>query len=82
MLVQSNEESLNGLAVPRVKNFPLKHVIEGKIERTGEDDEEDVGIYWMTLTTRRYCKLKEALDRIIWRTRFARGYGPVVRQTM
>jgi hypothetical protein len=31
---------------------------------------------------RKYCKLKEeALDRSLWRTRFGRGYGPVVRQT-
>jgi hypothetical protein len=31
---------------------------------------------------RRYWKLKEeALDRHQWRTRFGRGYGPVVRQT-
>jgi hypothetical protein len=31
---------------------------------------------------RRYCKLKEeALDCTMWRTRFGRGYGPVVRQT-
>jgi hypothetical protein len=31
---------------------------------------------------KRYCKLKEeALDRNLWRTRFGRGYGPVVRQT-
>jgi hypothetical protein len=30
---------------------------------------------------RRYWKLKEeALDRTLWRTRFGRGYGPVVRQ--
>jgi hypothetical protein len=29
-----------------------------------------------------YWKLKEeALDRTQWRTRFGRGYGPVVRQT-
>jgi hypothetical protein len=29
---------------------------------------------------RRYWKLKEeALDRTLWRTRFVRGYGPVVR---
>jgi hypothetical protein len=27
-----------------------------------------------------FCKLKEeALDRTVWRTRFARGCGPVVR---
>ena len=31
---------------------------------------------------RRYWKLKEeALDRTLCRTRFGRGYGPVVRQT-
>jgi hypothetical protein len=31
---------------------------------------------------RRYCKLKEeTLDRTLWRTRFGRGYGPVVSQT-
>jgi hypothetical protein len=31
---------------------------------------------------RRYWKLKkEALDRTQWRTRFGRGYGPVIRQT-
>jgi hypothetical protein len=29
-----------------------------------------------------HWKLKvEALDRILWRTRFGRGHGPVVRQT-
>ena len=31
--------------------------------------------------TQRYCKVKkEALDRTLWRTRFQRGYGPVVRR--
>ena len=31
--------------------------------------------------TRGYWKLKEeALDRSLWRTRFGRGHGPVVRQ--
>jgi len=29
-----------------------------------------------------YCKLKEeALDLALWRCRFGRGYGPVLRQT-
>jgi hypothetical protein len=29
-----------------------------------------------------YCHLKEeALDRTVWRARFGRGLGPVVRQT-
>ena len=31
---------------------------------------------------RGYTHLKEeALDRTVWRARFARGFGPVVRQT-
>jgi hypothetical protein len=31
---------------------------------------------------RRYWEFKEqGLDRTQWRTRFGRGYGPVVRQT-
>ena len=31
---------------------------------------------------RRYSDLKEeALDRTMWRNRFGRGFGPVVRQT-
>jgi hypothetical protein len=31
---------------------------------------------------RRYWKLKEeAQERILWRTPFGRGYGPVARQT-
>jgi hypothetical protein len=30
---------------------------------------------------RGYCHLKEeALDRTMWKARFGRGYGPVVRQ--
>jgi hypothetical protein len=67
-------------------NCLLKQVIEGKlegrIEMTGRrgrrrkqllDDLKGKGIYW---------KLKEeALDRTLWRIRFGRGYGPVVRQT-
>jgi hypothetical protein len=31
---------------------------------------------------RRYSHLKEeTLDRTVWRARFGRGFGPVVRQT-
>ena len=31
---------------------------------------------------RGYCHLnEEALDRTVWRARFGRGFGPVVRQT-
>jgi len=64
----------------------LKQVIEGKIKgvievrrRRGrrrrkllDDLEERTG----------YSHLKEeALDRTMWRARFGRGFGPVVRQT-
>jgi len=36
--------------------------------------------YWMKLRSKQYCKLKEEeLDRLLYRTRFGRGYGRVVR---
>jgi hypothetical protein len=68
------------------RNCLLKHVIErkleGRIEMMGGqgrrrkqqlDDIKEKRIYW---------KLKEeALDRTLWRTRFGRRYGPVVRRT-
>ena len=67
------------------RNCLLKQVIEGKIKaeievtrRRGRrrkkllDDLKD---------RRGYCPLKEeALDRTVWRNRFGRGVGPVVRQ--
>jgi hypothetical protein len=53
--------------------------LEGRREMTGRrrkqllDDLKE---------NRRYWKLKEeALDHTLWRTRFGRGDGPVVRQT-
>jgi hypothetical protein len=69
------------------KKCLLKHVIEGKIEERIElverrrrrskqllDDFKEM---------RRYWKFKEeALDRTVWRTRFGRGYGLLVRETM
>ena len=68
------------------RNCLLKQVIEGKIKgemevtrRRGRrrkkllDDLKD---------RRGYCHLKEeAVDRNMWRNRFGRGFGPVVRQT-
>jgi hypothetical protein len=69
------------------RNCLLKHVIEGKIERRIEvtkirgrrskqllDDLKETRGYW---------KLKEeALNRTLWRSRFGKGNGPVVRQTV
>jgi hypothetical protein len=68
------------------RNCLLQWVIEGKIK---------VGIEMTGRRGRRRRKLldelkerigyshlkKEALDRTMWRTRFGRGFGPVVRQT-
>ena len=65
------------------RNRLLKQVIEGKIKGQIEvkrrqlirckkllDDHKD---------RRGYCELKEeALDRAVWRNRFAREFGPVV----
>jgi hypothetical protein len=68
------------------RNCLLKHVIEGKlegmIEVTGRRGRRRKQLLDDLKEKRRYCKLKEeALDRTLWRTRFGRGYGPVVRQT-
>ena len=64
----------------------MKHVTKGKMEGRTEVTERserrhkqlpgDLG------EKRGYWKLKEeALDRTVWRTRFGRGCGTVVRQT-
>jgi hypothetical protein len=68
------------------RNFLLKHVIEGKlegrIELTGRRGRRRKHLLDHLKGKRIYWKLKEeALDRTLWRTRFGRGYGPVVRQT-
>ena len=67
------------------RNCLLNHVIKGEAEesievtgRLGRRRKQLLG----DKGKRRYWKLKEeALDRTLWRTRFGRGYGPVVRQT-
>jgi hypothetical protein len=68
------------------RNCLLKHVIEGKlegrIEMTGRRGRRRKQLLYDLKEKRRYWKLKEeAPDRTVWRTRFGRGYGPVVRQT-
>jgi hypothetical protein len=55
------------------RNYLLKHVIEDKIK--GKKLLDDLK------NRRGYSHLKEeALDRTMWRNRFGRGFGPVVRQ--
>jgi hypothetical protein len=64
----------------------LKHMIEGKLEKriemTGRRGRSVKQLLDDLKEKRSYWKLKEeTLDRTLWRTRFGRGYGPVVRQT-
>jgi hypothetical protein len=68
------------------RNCLLKHVIEGKVEGrlelTGRRGRRRKQLLYDLKEKRIYWKLKEeALDRTQWRTRFGRGYRPVVRQT-
>jgi hypothetical protein len=68
------------------RNCLLQHVIEGKleerIEMTGRRGRRRKHLLGDLKEKRGYGKLKEeALDRSQWRSRFGRGYGPVVRQT-
>jgi hypothetical protein len=68
------------------RNCLLRQVIEGKIkggiEVTGRQRRIRRKLLDDLKERRGYSHLKkEALDRTMWRTRFARGFGPAVRQT-
>jgi hypothetical protein len=68
------------------KNCLLQRVIEGKIqggiEVTGRQGRRRTKLLDDLKEMRGYCHLEEeALDRTMWRARFGRGFGPVVRQT-
>jgi len=65
----------------------LQRVIEGKIkggiEVTGRRGRRRRKLLDDLKERRGYFHLKdEALDRTMWRARFGRGFGPVVRQTI
>jgi hypothetical protein len=68
------------------RNCLLQRVIEGKIqgwiEVTGRQGRGRTKLLYDFKERRGYSYLKEeTLDRTIWRARFGRGFGPVVRQT-
>jgi hypothetical protein len=68
------------------RNCLLQRVIEGKIkgglEVTGRRGRRRMKLLDGLKERREYSYLKEeALDRTMWRARFGRGFGPVVRQT-
>ena len=67
------------------RNCLLKHFIGGKIgggiEVMGGRGRSSKQLLDDLKETTGYWKFKEeALDRTVWRTRFGRGFGPVVRQ--
>jgi hypothetical protein len=68
------------------RNCLLQRVIEGKIqgevEVTGRQGRRRRKLLDDLKERRGYSHLKEeSLDRTMWRARFGRGFGPVVRQT-
>jgi hypothetical protein len=68
------------------RNCLLRRVIEGTIkggmEVTGRRGRRRRTLLDDLKGRREYLHLKEeALDRAMWRARFGRGFGPVVRQT-
>jgi hypothetical protein len=63
------------------RNRLLKQIIEGKMEVTGRRGRRRKKLLDDLKDRRGYSHLKEeALDRTMWRNRFGRGFGPVVRQ--
>jgi hypothetical protein len=63
------------------RNCLLKHVIEGKIKGEMEVTRRRKKLLDDLKDRRGYSHFKEeALDRTMWRNRFGRGFGPVVRQ--
>jgi hypothetical protein len=68
------------------RNSLLRRVTEGKIqgwiEVTGRQGRRRRKLLDDLKERRGYSHLKEeALDRTLWRARFGRSFGPVVRQT-
>ena len=66
-------------------HYVLKHLIKGKIEGrievTGRGGVRSKELLDDLKEKRGNWKVEEeTLDRTLWKTRFARGYGPVVRQ--
>jgi hypothetical protein len=64
------------------RNCLLRQVTEGKIKVTGRRERRRRKLLDDLKERRGYAHLKEeALDHNIWRARFGRGFGPVVRRT-
>ena len=86
ILQQISKRKANWIRHILRRNCLLQRVIEGKIkggiEVTGRRGRRRRKLMDDLTERREYCHLKkEALDRTVWRARFGRGFGPVVRQT-
>ena len=85
ILHEIREQKANWIGYTLRRNCLLQQVIEGKvkgqIEVTGRRGRRHKKLLDDRKDRRGYCQLKEeALDRIMWRNRFGRGFGPVVWQ--
>ena len=86
MLHEISKRKANWIGHILRRNCLLQRVIEGKIKGGIEVTERRGRRHRKLLDklkeTRGYSHLKaEDLDRTVWRARFGRGFGPVVRQT-
>jgi hypothetical protein len=60
----------------------IERKLEGRIEMKGRRGRRRKKLLDDLKEKSRYWKLKEeALDRTLWRSRFGKNYGPVIRQT-
>ena len=83
---ETNKKKANWIGHILRRNCLLQQVIWGKIiggiEETGRRGRRSRKILDNLKERRGYYHLKEeVLDRTVWRARFGRGFGPVVRQT-
>ena len=86
ILHEISKRKANWIGHSLCRNCLLQRVIEGKmkggIEVTGRRGRRRRKLLDDLQERRGYSDLKEeALDRTMWRARFGRGFGPVVRQT-
>ena len=85
ILHEIHERKSNWIGHILRRNCLLQRVIEGNInggtEVTGRRGRRRMKLLDDLKERRGYCHLKEeALDRTMWRARFGRGFGTVVRQ--
>jgi len=86
ILHEINKRKANWIVNILRRNCLLQRVTEGKIQErievTGRRGRRRGKLVDDLKERRGYSHLKEeSLDRTMWRARFGRGFGPVVRQT-